>query len=122
MLHSLLQRGLQDRRPLKFPVLEPVWWKARPGSEVIGGETLSVLNPLMAGRLGLGQSPAARWGFFFISKTTYVCLWEGAQIPCLLPLLPAPRPSCSLGLDGVKVSASISTIFPRGHVNKYACI
>lgn len=63
MLHSLLQRGPQARRPLKFPVLEPVWWKARPGSEVIGGETQRPQST--DGRqAGAGSVPSSEMGVF----------------------------------------------------------
>lgn len=88
----------------------------------MGGETLIAPIPLPAARLELGHSQASGWGLSFRPKPAVVCPGEGTEIPRLLPLLPAPRPGCAPGLDGVKVSASISTIFPRGHVNKYARI
>lgn len=95
-----------ERQPLKFPIRGPVRWKAGPGSEVVGGESLSAPIPLPAARLGLGWSRAARWGLSFRSMPTHVCSGEWAQIPRFLPLLQAPRPGCAPGLDGVKVSAS----------------
>lgn len=111
-----------ERQPLKFPIRGLVRWKAGPGSEVVGVRLSAPLILLPVAGLGLGWTRAARWGLSLRSRPTQVCSGEGARIPRFPPLLLAPRPGCAPGLDGVKVSASISTIFPWGHVNKYARI
>lgn len=116
--------------PPETPVREAVSKISNPGTSLVEGwarvkgrgegETLRAPIPLASDQAGSRLLQSCGIGGF-LRPHTHPCLpWEGAEIPRLLPLLPVPRPGCAPGLDGVKVSASISTIFPRGHVNKCA--
>lgn len=78
-----------ERQPLKFPVLGLVRWKAGPGSEVVGGETLSAPHATAGGRTGAGLDSSCEMRVFF-PLHTHSCLLRGRGPD---PTLPAPPPS-----------------------------